>query len=201
MHSPGSSGLLRILVVCCLGLHGALAIGASAPSFTIAATNVTMPSEGNLASSKFTLTSVNSYAGQIRVSCAYSGSEMGARVPSCGIYTNPTFNLRADQTVTGTLTLFPYGKVVNFSSASRPGEPAPHEPMLALAIVSVFLLGLRLRNKGSKWHSLVVLACAAVVLGITSCGSGLSGTFPYAVTAVDTRTNTTENTSIMVTVP
>jgi hypothetical protein len=200
MHSPGSSGLLRLFAVCCLGFHGALAVGASAPSFTIAATNVTMPSGGNFASSKFTLTSVNSYAGQIRVSCAYSGSEMGARVPSCGIYTNPTFNLGADQTAKGTLTLFPYGKVINFSSASRPGGPTSREPMLALAIVSVFLLGRRLRNQGSKWLSLVVLAGAAV-LGITSCGSGLSGTFPYAVTAVDTRTNTSENTSIMVTVP
>jgi hypothetical protein len=200
MHSPGSSGLLRVFVVCCLGYQGVLAIAAPAPSFTIAATNVTMSSGGNLASSKFTLTSLNSYAGQIRVSCAYSGGEMGARVPSCGIYTNPTFNLGADQTVTGTLTLLPYGKVINYSSVSHPGGRSSHGPMLALAIVPVFLLGRRLRSKGRKWLALVLLAGAAV-LGITSCGSGLSGTFPYMVIAMDTKTNTAANASIMVTVP
>ena len=200
MQRPGSFGLLRVLVVCCLGFQGVLAIAAPAPLFTIAATDVTMPSGGNLASSKFTLTSLNSYAGQIRIGCAYSGGQMGDKVPSCGIYTNPTFNLGADQTVTGTLTWLPYGKVITFGSASRPGERASHEPMLAVAIFSVFLLGRRLRNKGGKWLALVVLAGAAVA-GVTSCGSGLSGTFPYRVTAVDTKTNTTENTSIMVTVP
>ena len=71
-----------------------------------------MPSGENLASCKFAITSLNSYAGQIRVSCAYAGAEMGAKVPSCGIYTNPTFNLAANQTVAETLTLMPYGKVI-----------------------------------------------------------------------------------------
>jgi hypothetical protein len=200
MRSPGSSGLLRDFLVCFLVFHGGLAVAAPAPLFTIAATNVTMPSGGNLASSKFTLTSLNGFVGQIRISCAYSGGDMGARVPSCGIYTNPMFSLGADQSLTGTLTLLPYGKVINFSSESRPGERSSHAPILALAIISVLMLGRRLHNQWSKWLAVFVLAGAGI-LGISSCGSGLSGTFPYTVTAVDTRTNTTQNTSIMVTVP
>jgi hypothetical protein len=195
MYSPGSSGLLRLLVVCCLAFRGILAVAAAAPSFTLTATNVTMPSGGNLASSKFTLTSLNGYAGQVRVSCGYSGSDMGARVPSCGIYTNPTFNLSANQMVAGTLTLMPYGKVVPFSSVRS--SPAP---VLALAIVSVLLQGRRFRGKGRAWLAFVLLAAAGVA-GMTSCGNGLSGTFPYTVTALDTKANTAVNTSITVTVP
>ena len=71
---------------------------AATPSFTIAAANVTMPSGGNDASSQFTLTSVNGYAGQVRVGCAYSGGMMGAKVPTCGIYINPVFAWQPNST-------------------------------------------------------------------------------------------------------
>src|ERR1700758_1751487 len=111
MQSPGSLGWFRLFVVCCAGFSVGPALAAT-PSFTIAAADVTMPSGGNIASSPFTLTSVNGYAGQVRVDCAYSGGAMGARVPSCGIFVNPTHMLTANQTVNGSLTLVPYGKTI-----------------------------------------------------------------------------------------
>jgi hypothetical protein len=173
---------------------------ATAPGFTIAATNVTMPSGGSIASSPFTLTSVNSYAGQVSVSCAYTGGNMGARVPTCGIYTNPTFALGANQAVKGSLTLSPYGKVIPFSAVQRPGVGAAGLPVFAAATLCFFTLGRRLRRGRWNWIAMVIAGLIAMG-GITSCGSGMSGTFPYTVTAVDNKANASATATIMVTVP
>jgi hypothetical protein len=200
MRVAGWSGLFSFLFACGLVCPGMTSFAAAAASFTIAATNVTMPSGGSIASSPFTLTSVNSYAGQVLVSCAYTGGNMGARVPTCGIYTNPNFALGAGQTVKGSLTLSPYGKVIPFSAVRRPGIGSPGVAALAGAILCFFTLGRRLRGRRRGWIALLILGLAGIG-GITSCGSGLSGTFPYTVTAVDNKTNTSATATIMVTVP
>jgi hypothetical protein len=200
MRVPGWSGLFSFLVGCGLVGPGLTSLAAPAPSFTIAATNVTMPSGGSFASSPFTLTSVNSYAGQVLVSCAYTGGNMGARVPTCGIYTNPNFALGANQTVKGSLTLSPYGKVIPFSAERRTGVGSPGVPVLAVAILCFFTLGRRLRVAGRSWIA-TIIAGLVVIAGITSCGSGLSGTFPSTVTALDAKANASAKTTIMVTVP
>jgi hypothetical protein len=171
-----------------------------APSFTVAATNVTMPSGGNVTSSPFTLTSVNRYAGQVLVSCAYAGGNMGARVPTCGIYTNPMFALGANQTVKGSLTLSPYGKVIPYSAMRRTGVESAGVPVLAAAVLCFFMLGRRLRGGGRSWIAMIIAGLVAIG-GITSCGSGLSGTFPYTVMALDSKSNVSANATIMVTVP
>ncbi|HEY1896371.1 MAG TPA: hypothetical protein VGG62_08880 [Terracidiphilus sp.] len=190
--------MFSFLFGCGLVGPGLASLAAPAPNFTIAATNVTMPSGGSIATSPFTLTSVNSYAGQVLVSCAYMGDNMGARVPTCGIYTNPNFALGANQTVKGSLTLSPYGKVIPFS-AVRPGIESPGVPALAAVVLCFLALGRRLRARG-RWLALLILGLAGIG-GITSCGSGLSGSFPYTVTAVDNKTNTSATATIMVTVP
>jgi hypothetical protein len=192
--------LFSFLVGCGLVGPGLTSLAAPAPSFTIAATNVTMPSGGSFASSPFTLTSVNSYAGQVLVSCAYTGGNMGARVPTCGIYTNPNFALGANQTVKGSLTLSPYGKVIPFSAVRPTGVGSPGVPALAAVVLCFFALGRRLRARGRGWIALLILGLAGIG-GITSCGSGLSGTFPYTVTAVDNKMNVSSTATIMVTVP
>ena len=197
MRIPGWSGSFSFLLGCGLVCPGMASFAAAAPSFTIAATNVTMPSGGNFASSPFTLTSVNSYAGQVLVSCAYTGGTMGARVPTCGIYTNPTFALGANQIVKGSLTLSPYGKVIPFSSVRPTGFGSPGLPVLAAAIFGFFTLGRRLRH---SWIAMIIAGLVGIG-GITSCGSGLSGTFPYTVTAMDNKTNASATATIMVTVP
>jgi hypothetical protein len=83
MQSPGPLGLASLFVVCCSAFSSVPAFAAT-PSSTIAAADVTMPSGGNIASSQFGLTSVNGYAGQVRVDCAYSGGAMGAKVRAAG---------------------------------------------------------------------------------------------------------------------
>jgi hypothetical protein len=197
-----SAGLFPFLLACCAILPGVKSFGVSTPSFTVTAANVMMPSNGSFASSKFTLASVNSYSGQLLVSCAYSGGEMGARVPTCGIYVNPMFTLGANQTVSGTLTLSPYGKVIPYSMGVRPRERSNRlnqAPALVVALACVLLL--RRGAKGPRWLAVVVLGAISIA-SITGCGgNGLSGVFPYTVTATDVKTNTSANASIMVTVP
>src|SRR5712691_3333247 len=102
MQSPGSRILFPLVLACGAGLGAAPAFAAT-PTFAIAATNVTLPSGGNGTSSQFTLTSLDGYAGQVRVDCAYSGGMMGAKVPVCGIYVNPVSTLAANKSVTGSL--------------------------------------------------------------------------------------------------
>src|ERR1700746_744150 len=130
MRFPGGSGLVPFLFGCGLVCSAMTLSAAPTPSFTIAARNVTMPSGGSFASSPFTLASVNGYSGQVLVSCGYSGGNMGAKVPTCGIYTNPNFSLGANQTVKGSLTLSPYGKVIPFSRLERHGIGSRGVPAL-----------------------------------------------------------------------
>ena len=172
---------------------------AATPSFTLTAGNITMPSGGNLGSSPFTLTSVNGYAGQVRVDCAYSGSAMGAKVPSCGIFVNPTSTLTANQAAKGSLTLVPYGKVVGFGAARLNSDGwKSRAPVLGFALAGLFFL-LPIRHRARTW--LWLLLAGVSLAGLTSCASSLSGTFPYTATALDIKTNASVSTSFTVTVP
>ncbi len=199
MQSPGFRLLFPIALAC-----GALVSGtnmlAATPAFTIAATNITMPKNGSAGSSPFTLTSVNGYAGQVRVDCAYSGAAMGAKVPGCGIFVNPISTLAANKNATGSLTLVPYGKTLNYGYASvKRGRPIGG-PVLAASVMGIFLLGRRLRRRSRSW--LLLLAISVVGLGgMSACAAGMSGTFPYTVTAVDIKSNATVSAPFTVTVP
>jgi hypothetical protein len=199
MQSPGSRILFPLVLACGAGLSAAQAV-AAAPTFTIAAANVTLPSGKNLGSSQFTLTSVNGYAGQVRVACAYAGGMMGAKVPACGIYVNPVSTLAANKSVTGSLTLTPYGQTLAYDVvASRDEDRRRAVPILAAALVGLFVLGRRLRSRAS--NGLLLLLAGITLVGITSCASSMSGTFPYTVTAVDTQTNARVSAPFTVTVP
>ena len=200
MQSPGSLGLASLFVVCCFAFSGPPAHAAT-PSFTIAAADVTMPSGGNVGSSQFTLISVNGYAGQVRVDCAYSGGAMGSKVPGCGIFVNPTHTLTANQTVKGTLTLVPYGKTIGYGAAALHRDDwRSTAPVLVAALAGFFLPGRRWRNRARGWFLLLALAAIGVA-GMTSCAGGMSGTFPYTVTAVDIKTNASVSAPFTVTVP
>lgn len=200
MRLSGSSGWFCVLAICCAGISGVQAAAAPAPTFTITATNVTMPSGGNAGSSQFTLTSVNGYSGKLTVNCGYSGGNMGAKVPTCGIYTAPLYTLGANQTVTGTLSLFPYGKIIPVSQLHGPRGGTDRAPALGLAVVCIVLLSRRLRGKARTGIGVILLGAIGLA-GISACGNSLSGTFPYNVTAVDTSTQASVSTSMTVTVP
>jgi hypothetical protein len=201
MQSPGSRLYfpLALLVLACGAAQSGVEVFGATPTFTITASNVTMPSGGNIGSSPFNLTSVNGYVGQVRVDCAYSGGAIGAKVPSCGIFVNPVSTLVANKTATGSLTLVPYGKTIGFGSARLGnGGWKWRAPVLAAALAGFFLAGV-LRRRARFW--LWLLLAGVSLAGVTSCGSSMSGTFPYTATAVDIKTNATGSASFTVTVP
>ena len=81
---------------------------AATPSFTIAASNVTMSATGS-SSVTFTLTSVDGYSGTINVICDPTNEPVGATLPLCGqpspIADPDVLTLDADGTVQGSFPL------------------------------------------------------------------------------------------------
>ncbi len=200
MKGPGS-GCLLLFLVACGAAFAAIEAQAVTSSFTITATNVTMPGGGNPGTSNFTLTSVNGYSGKLVVISNYSGGDMNAKPPNCGIHTAPLFVLNANGTVSGTLTCYPYGKVVPVVKLDRPSSLPTRAPVPGLAFAGWVLLRRRLRRTAARWLGVLLLGAISVA-GLTACGgNGLSGTYPFTVVATDTVTQATANASITVTVP
>jgi hypothetical protein len=159
---------------------------AATPSFTISATNVTMPSSGD-GSIPFVLTSVDGYIGTVAVQCPEVNAPAGARIPYCGGGPVFAFDLTADETVNGNLALTPYGVPVPLAAGG-------------------LLIGLALRRRKGGWPTLaLVLAGTLASLGeAVGCGGGTSsmtpGTYPYTITATNAKTNVVVSTTANVTV-
>lgn len=193
-----------ILAVSC-GLSGAQAWASS--TFAITATNVTMPTSGD-SSSTFTITNIPA-AGTIYVSCGYSGTNSGARLPYCGGGPVRLYQVTAGETLTGSITLYPYGVAVP-ASLHRTPRSSGALPASGLALSGALLLGFGLRRKARRWLALAVFAVGALagLTGISACGGSSNGmtrgTYPYLVTAEFTETGTTVvqgvSTTITVTV-
>ena len=81
--------LLFVWMVAFGSVLDSLPAHAAPPSFTISATNVTLPSSGD-GSIPFVLTSVDGYVGTVAVSCPEVNAPAGARIPYCGclLYTS-----------------------------------------------------------------------------------------------------------------
>lgn len=199
MQKGDSSRFLRLFVACCTVMLGAQASLAVTPTFTIAATNVTMPTDGKNGTSQITLTSANGYSGKLVVNSQYSGGDMNAKPPNSGA-TLVLYTLNANSTTSGTLTFFPYGKGIPLARLHHSRGLANPVPVLGLVLAGCFVLGPRLRTGATRWLSLILLGVLS--MGLVACGgNGLSGTYPFTVTAADTVTAQTASTQILVTVP
>ena len=190
-------GLLLMLGTGFSGLHAL----AATPSFTITASNVTMPSSG-FGTMPFTLTSVNGYTGSIYVTCSPTNPPMGAKLPSCGSPVARAYPLTANATVEGSVTLSPYGYAVPVQLPRKHRVSGGIGSGLALAGVLMAGVGLRRR----RWRGLALFAVCALGCfgGLSGCGGGngaTKGTFAYSLTATDTTTSVSVSTSTDVTVP
>ncbi len=198
MNLPGSCRFLVVLA--CGAAFLTVRAPASTPSFSLTASNVTLPGGGNPGITHFTLASINGYAGKLVVNAQYSGSEMNAKPPNCGIHVAPLFTLNANSTVSGTLTCYPYGTVVPLAR-QRPKDLRYRGPVLALALAGWFVFRRRLRATAGRWLGLLVLGAIGAA-GLAACGgNGLSGNYPFTITATDTVSQASVSTSITVTVP
>jgi hypothetical protein len=185
----------------------------AAPSFTISASNATMPASGT-GTIPFTLSSVNGFAGTVVVSCGPANPPTGSILPQCN-YTGsaiatPPYTLTANGTVTGSLNLVAYiPPCSNPCPVKLPLRPR-HRGAVNLALASTLLLGFGPRRRARwLWLALLVVGIPAGLAGV-ACGSAslhtlTPGTFAYTVAATQAETTTSPtpivNTTVNVTVP
>lgn len=188
-HRPLLLAGLLLTAIC--GLTGARALAASGP--TITATGFTMPSSGN-GTSQFTVTGFPG-DGTVIIGCVYAGTNIEAKIPYClsGASTASVpvtyIPVTAGQTLTGTVTFYPYGTVDHLPLGLRKAPRNSHLPAAGLALAGAFLLGFGLRRKAPRWLAMGLLAAGALAgaSAIGGCG-GLStamtpGSYPYTITA------------------
>jgi hypothetical protein len=188
------------LLVPSFELFGAYGLAAT-PAFSVSATNTAMPSSG-FGSIPVELTAIDGYVGSITTNCNPLNPPAGARLPICGGPTAPrVYQLTANQTVTGSITLMPYGEVVPLpaSMLHRGGPP--------LALAGVLLFGLRIRPRNWRRHvpTFIALCVLGGLAGICACGGNSNGmtpgTYQYTVTAADINTGVFTTTNVTITVP
>jgi hypothetical protein len=188
------SGLL-LTAIC--GLTGARALAASGP--TITATGLTMPSSGN-GSSSYTITGIPG-AGTVIMNCLFTGTITEAKIPFCEGGPVVSIPVTAGQTLTGTVTFYPYGTIVPVRLHRSPRTNCL--PAAGLALAGVLMLGFGLRRKSPRWVVAILFAVGALVgaSGISGCG-GLSksmtpGTYQYTIVATYQDTATPILSAIM----
>lgn len=203
-----NKSLLRLVILLAAGSRLCSAQTATpAPSFTISASNVTIPSSGSVPI-PFTLTSVNGYAGQIAVNCSAPTEAAGVKIPVCS-QGGPVvaYPLTAGGTATGSITLLanipnpvPFVRSSNLATATW-------------ALAGMLLLGFGLRRKGA-FHSARLLPAIVLLIGLASiglCGCGgqptlTPGTYVFTLNATSVSNGTqipqlTATTTATVTVP
>ena len=200
-----------ILAIIC-GFAGGRVL-AQTPSFTISASNATMPSRG-AGSIAWTLTSVDGFAGTVNVGCVPPNPPAGAIVPTCS-YGGPAslpYTLAANGTVTGTVPLIALTPPCSGPcpvELRRPGRARPgHASGVSLVLAGALLFGFRVRKRAPRWLTLMLIVVGGLA-GIGGCGGGgaslTPGTYAYNITANQTGTSTspflTATTTINVTVP
>jgi hypothetical protein len=188
-----------------LGFIVAAVPASGSAEFSIAATNVTMPTSGN-GSTQYTVTGIP-ITGTLNVSCQYSGPATEANLPTCtyGPVHAPE-PVNAGQTVAGTILFYPYGAAIPAGQQRK-----DHGPSTALAFAGALLLGLgfRRRCRSSQLSMVLALASMAGTMGLSACGGAMNVTTPrtyqYTLQAADAGTlnnlSAGASTNITVTVP
>jgi hypothetical protein len=184
MRSRCLSVLFGSILAVGYGLSGMSALAAT--PFAITATNVTMPSTGN-GSSQYTVTGIPG-SGTMTISCQYAGLATEAKIPICVYGPIAEIPVTAGQTLTGTVSFYPYGVAIPAALRKAPHRSG-HLPAAGLALAGALLLGFGFPRRASRWLVLSILAVGAFagLVGISTCGgsgNGMTpGTYPYIISA------------------
>ena len=167
------------------GLPGTLS-ASSSPGFTISSTNVTLDDQGT-ASTQFTVTSTNGFAGKVGVYCQEPDPNLLPFVvlPQCS---HPTqyVNVPAKGSASGTIAFYPpWVTPQTTSQLLTPRPPGSSLPLMACIFFGLGLLRLRLR-KLPTMSVMVMAACLSFAFGIAGCvqsgGEAMTpGTYTYTI--------------------
>ena len=178
------------------------------PSFTISASNITMPSNGT-GSIPFTLTSVNGFVGTVHVTCVSPNPPVGVREPYCD---NPApavasaYVLTANATATGSSVILASAPLPTTVMLNLPkhGERAPW------ALAGALMLGFGIKRRKSRRSTRLLPVLGMLIgltgIGISGCGSPKTltpGIYAYTLNAsyVQNNTSLSASTTVNVTVP
>jgi hypothetical protein len=200
--------LLRFAFIVGISLGTAVASSAATPtpSFTIVATNVSLPGQGT-GSSQLTVTSMDGFAGTVGISCfAPNVANITEPViPSC---TEPVVNLvvPANGSVSGTMIFYPPWEINTYDPASLPvrRNSRSSRTMLASLIIGGVMLGWRIRKAVNRHVALCVAVALSLSLAVLAgcMGQGglamTPGTYAYAITG--TAAGLSETAPVLVTV-
>lgn len=175
------------LLLCALGAAGLAMTGSqalAAGTFTVSASNVTMPHSGAVTSS-YTVTAVP-LTGTLVLNCVYSGPTTTAKIPICNHGPAQSKPVTSGDTVTGEITFYPWGVPVPANHRREPARTAA----LGLALAGGLLMGFGLRRRARRWIAPALLAGAALagaaaLSGCSSANSMTPGTYTYTVSAVN----------------
>lgn len=193
------------LVAFAVGAGGAQ-MPAPVPSFTISASNITMPSSGE-GGIPFTLTSVNGFAGSIGVSCTPPAPPVGVREAQCGGGPSGVpIALAANATAAGNSGLMAYvyfpPKASSKLNLERPGGGT------SWALAGVLMLGFGLHRRRARRSGILLLAVGMLIglMGISACSAGpetlTPGVYTYTLNASEeNNTSFSASTTVQVTVP
>lgn len=178
---------------------------APAPSFTISASNVTMPTSGMVAV-PFTLTSMNGFVGSVAVSCTPPTVATGVRAPLCQ-EGGPAraYSLTANGTATGNVAITAIE--LNVEAAVRASNAKQrHEGSWALAGALMLGLGLRRRSRRVARAMLAIVGMGVIAIGLSGCGGPPTltpGAYVFMLNAnsVDSTPTVNASTTATVTVP
>jgi hypothetical protein len=204
--------MLRNKAVSCLIVLSALVspacaagMPAPAPSFTISASNVTMPESGMVAI-PITFTSVNGFAGSVAVSCNPPTVAAGVRAPFCqGGGPVMAYPLSANGTATGNVGIVAIPLNVE---AAAIASSAKHRQEGSWALAGVLMLGIGLRRLSRRVARamLAIVGMGVIATGLSGCGGPPTltpGSYVFTLNAnsVDTTTPLTASATATVTVP
>jgi hypothetical protein len=204
-HLP-LTGLMAVLIAWMVSFN---VQAVAAQNFTVTATPQNSGAGGATSSVNFTVSNMPS-AGTLVMGCVYAGAssfQSQAKLPVCGSGPAHAYTVTAGETISGSLTMIPWGTPVPATRAARE-QGFNRAPAMGLALAMGVLICLRKRRRGlrSIFPALIAVVGLTLLAGAMACsGNGSAGVYPYTVTAtltpspvmpLEAQTNTTVQVTV-----
>jgi len=194
--------------------------GGGTPSFTLAANPTTLSATPTASSttteitgtatSQITLTSTNSFAGTVALSCAVT--PVTVTPPTCAL-SPASAALTANGTATSTLTITYFGSSLGGCDPPVASNTVPWQPVSGVVVAGLLLLVLPLRKRRSIRALAIAFLFTAGIASLSGCGGGSQTTHnctpptipgttagTYTVTITGTSGTTTATTTVALTI-